>query len=245
MYSRFGKYTGGQKYALVDPNLPGLTSESGINYYKYEYTNFFNFEYTNLKGMWDLSTTNMFPKPESKIVTSGLTEPLFVKGSNWITPDEQSYIQYTLDISRYRNKSARVVFRLDNNTFTTADYQVDLVNISGTSYSFENTGHNWQTSTNNAIRYDLATWATLAVGTTNGRWNVDTGGTPTVGAANTAAAGGTYYVYAETTNTSTVTSYFMWLRSPVIALGATPTLSFYLCRFANGPYFTVHLDVQA
>ncbi len=245
MFTRYGKYTGGKRVALVNPATPGLVSQSGISYFQYAYIPFSKFEYTNLKGMWDLATTTTFPKPESKIITSGLTEPLFVRGLNWTSPTDQAYIQYTIDISRYRNKSARVVFRVDNNKLDTSDYQVDLVNISGTSYDFENTGHNWQTTTTNALTYDLATWSTLAVGTTNARWNVDTGGTPTVGAANTAAASGSYYVYAESTGTSLTTSYLMWLRSPIIALGATPTLSFYLCRNVSGPYFTVHLDVQA
>lgn len=244
MYSRYGKYSGGERYSLVDNNTQNLIPDSGISYFKYQLNPFSSFEYTNGKGMWDLSATTMFPKPESKIVTSGLTEPLFIKGRDWDSA-EQAYIQYNIDIARYANKSARVVFRFDNNTYVNSDYQIDLVNVSGTSYDFEGTGHSWQTTTVNTIDYNTATWTNLALSTANARWNFDTGGTPTAGAANTSAASGTYYAYAESTGMITYGSYFAWLRSPVISLGATPTLSFYLCRFVSGPYITVHLDIQA
>lgn len=245
MISRYGRYSGGQRKALVETAIGNelILSDSALRYYNYNVIPFDSFEYTQCKGIWDISTPEMFPKPESKVVTSGLTYPLFAKGYDWTSP-EQAYIQYTINIARYANKSARVVFRFDNNGFNTSDYQIDLVNVSGTSYDFENTGHSWQTTTTSTINYSAATWSTLAVGTTNGRWNVDTAGTPTVGAANTAAASGSYYVYAESTGMSTTTNYFAWLRSPVIALGATPTLSFYLCRFVSGPYITVYLDIQ-
>lgn len=248
MISRFGRYSGGERKALADFNSSGIKSDSSIEYQAIPYVPVFtpqNFEYTYTKGIWGLSASEEFPKAESRIVTSGLTSPLFSKYGDAWTSAEQAYIQYTINISRYANKNARVVFRLDNFAFDAIDYQIDLVSVSGTTYSFENTGESWQTTTAHTQNYTSATWTTLAVGTTNGRWNVDTGGTPSPGAANTAAAGGSYYVYAETTGTTNVDFYRFWLRSPVIALGATPTLSFYLCRFVAppGPWLSVHLDI--
>jgi hypothetical protein len=236
MSGRYGGYTGGRKKLLYDFNT--LKSGSALQADGAITPN--NFDYTSGKGIWSLGSTNQFPKSTNKTVASGLTSELFaVNGQN------NAWTQRTINISRYANKTARAVFRyINKNESEVADLQLDLVVLSGTTYSFENVGESFQTTTTDTKSYSSATWTTVSVATTNGRWNVDTGGTPTTNAARTDAAGGTYYVYAETTGTTTTSDYNFWLRSPAIALGASPTFTFYEARAgASTGELYVYLDI--
>lgn len=247
MKSRYGNYIGGKRPLMIDYTYWDMVSSSSkfipISEFYDKVFSDTDYDYTYGKGVWGLTSTMDFVKTDSKVTQSGLTGPLFSVGPTW-DASEQSYIQYTIDIARYVNKSARVVFKLDiNGASGSSDYQLDLINVSGTSYSFENVTHSFQTTTAHTRLYEQATWTNVAVATTNARWNVDTGGTPS-GAASTSAAGGTYYIFGNSIGTPLYQNYRMWLRSPVVSLGATPTLSFYLCRFVAGPYLSVHLDIQ-
>jgi len=236
MSGRYGAFTGGRRKLLYEFNT--LKSESALQADAAITPT--NFDYTSSKGIWSLSSTNQFPKSANKTVASGLTSELFaVNGQN------NAWTQRTIDISRYANKTARVVFRyINKNESEVADLQLDLIVLSGTTYSFENISESFQTTTTDTKSYSSATWTTVSVATTNGRWNVDTGGTPTTNAARTDAAGGTYYVYAETTGTTTTNDYNFWLRSPAIALGASPTFTFYEARAgASTGELYVYLDI--
>ena len=102
----------------------------------------------------------------------------------------------------------RLVFGYVNGSQGTSfqgDIQLDDIRLDGTTYSFENTGHSWQTTTSNTLvsNYSSASFSTLATGTTTGKWNVDSGGTPSSGTGRTDADAGTYYVYAETSSGAT------------------------------------------
>lgn len=234
MRGRYGGYTGGKKRLLYDYTT--LKSESAFQADGAILAN--NFDYTAGKGIWSLRSTNQFPKAINKSVASGLTSELFtVKNQN------NAWTQRTINISGYANKTARAVFRyINKNNSELADLQLDLVVLSGTTYSFENTGETFQTTTTNTTRYTSATWTTVSVATTNGRWNADTGGTPTTNAARTDAAGGTYYVYAESSGTSI--DYNFWLRSPAVSLGASPTFTFYEARAGSSTgELYVYLDI--
>jgi hypothetical protein len=237
MSGRYGGYTGGKKRILTD--FTTLKSESALQADAAVVAN--NFDYTSGKGIWSLRSTNQFPKAVNRpIDSSGLTPELFtIKGQS------NAWTQRTINISRYANKTARAVFRyINKNESEVADLQLDLVVLSGTTYSFENVGESFETTTTNITNYSSATWAAVSVATTNSRWNVDTGGTPTTNAARTDAAGGTYYVYAETTGTTTTNDYNFWLRSPAIALGASPTFTFYEARAgASTGELYVYLDI--
>jgi len=236
MSGRYGAFTGGRRKLLYEFNT--LKSESALQADGAITPT--NFDYTSSKGIWSLSSTNQFPKSANKTVASGLTSELFaVNGQN------NAWTQRTIDISRYANKTARVVFRyINKNESEVADLQLDLIVLSGTTYSFENISESFQTTTTDTKSYSSATWTAVSIATTNGRWNVDTGGTPTTNAARTDAAGGTYYVYAETTGTTTTNDYNFWLRSPAIALGASPTFTFYEARAgASTGELYVYLDI--
>ena len=236
MRGRYGGYTGGKKRLLYDYTT--LKSESAIQADGAISAN--SFDYTAGKGIWSLRSTNQFPKAINKTVASGLTSELFtIKNQN------NAWTQRTINVSRYANKTARAVFRyINKNNSELADLQLDLVVLSGTTYSFENTGESFQTTTTDTRSYLSATWTNVAVATTNGRWNADTGGTPTTNAARTDAAGGTYYVYAETSGIGVADDYNFWLRSPAVALGASPTFTFYEARAGAGTgELYVYLDI--
>ena len=236
MKGRYGGYTGGKKRLLFD--YTALKSESAFQADGAILAN--KFDYTSGKGFWSLRSTNQFPKAVSKTFTSGLTSELFtIKNQN------NAWTQRTIDISRYANKTARAVFRyINTNNSEIADLQLDLIALSATSYGFENTGESFETTTTDTKNYSSATWTAVSVATTNGRWNADTGGTPTTNAARIDAAGGTYYVYAETSGIGIVDEYNFWLRSPAVSLGASPTFTFYEARAGSGTgNLYVYLDI--
>lgn len=236
MSGRYGGYTGGRKRLLRDYVV--LQSPSALQADAAETPT--SFDYTSSKGLWNLSSTNQFQKGINRTVASGLTPELTrIRGIS------NAWTQRSIDVSRFANKTVRAVFRyINKDSGELGDLQLDLISLSGTTYSFENVSESFQTNTINELHYIDVVWSTIAVATTNGRWNVDTGGTPTAGAARTDAAGGTYYVYAETSGIGAADDYNFWLRSPAVALGASPTFSFYEARAGSSTgELYVYLDI--
>jgi hypothetical protein len=177
-------------------------------------------------------------------VSEGLSSSL-----DSVTGQNASWSTRTVDISAYANEDVKLVFIYTNGTTGTSyqgDLQLDDIRLDGTTYSFENTGHSWQTTTTNTpvANYSSASFTNVAVGTTNGRWNSDAGGTPSGSTGLTTADAGTYYVYAETSGTSTSGHNYI-LRSPTVTLGASPTLQYAEARSGgNIGTLNVYLDVQ-
>jgi len=197
-------------------------------------------DYSKAKGIWNLCSTIQFPKSQGPLYSLGLSSSLLQT-----TGDADGWSQKTVDISGYAGATVRVVFKytMIASVFT-ADIQLDAINIDGTTYSFENTGNSFQTSTTNTASYDSVSWSTLAVGTTGGAWNVDTGGTPSSGTARTDAASGSYYVYAESSSPGNVTGFVFWLRSPEVILSGSPTLTYFETRTGTSlGNLDVYLDV--
>jgi len=167
-----------------------------------------------------------------------------------VTGTNASWSTRTVDISAYANEDVKLVFVYTNGTTGTSyqgDLQLDDIRLDGTTYSFESTGHSWQTTTTNTpvANYSSASFTNVAVGTTNGRWNSDAGGTPSSSTGLTTADAGTYYVYAETSGTSTSGHNYI-LRSPTVTLGSSPTLQYAEARSGgNIGTLNVYLDVQA
>lgn len=141
-----------------------------------------------------------------------------------------SYTTRTVDLSRFAGMDVYIVFHHDlpnpdNSTFVyTGDLQIDNVQFDGNTYSFENSGQGWQTTTSGRSPFAMPTgtqWASLAVGTTAERWNVATGNTGSANTGNLGATAGSYYVYTET-STPVVTGDGFWLRSPLVTLSGSP-----------------------
>ncbi len=210
------------------------------------------FDYSGISGgIWDLTATNQFPKNNNRTVQTGLTNPLHVS----ITSNQfVAYELNTVDISRYANRSARVVFQYQLKGFppTPADGIIDRINISGTTYGFEASGENWETTTTNAqgTPYELLSWTTIASTRTRNRFarsNTTTIIESVFGPGAIPQTNGNFglvstydTVYGEPPYTSA------WIRSPVVSLGATPTLSYYyfnLYSYFDSCIFT-YLDLQ-
>ena len=199
------------------------------------------FDYSKAQGIWNLRSTKQFSKKGPAYAT-GFTASLLQT-----TGDLDAWVQKTVDISGYAGATVRVVFKYEMIAAVfTADLQLDAIAIDGTTYSFENTGHSFETSTANTASYGSVSWSSLAVATTTGSFNVDTAGTGSANTGRTDAAVGSYYVYAETSSPANSVGFTFWLRSPEIVLGSSPTLTFYEAR--NGTSLgnlDVYLDVIA
>lgn len=172
---------------------------------------------------------------------------------------EQSFWdQETIDISLYKGATARLVFYYQSlavSNFYQGDLQLDDINIDGTLWTFE-TFFPWQTTSGNILlsnfsnaqsAYNAAASAFISVptGTTSGRWNRDSGGTPSsitgLTTDHTLGNSSGFYLYAETSGTA---PYGFWLRSPTFTLSNSPTLDFWNARL--GPAMgscNVYLDV--
>ena len=112
----------------------------------------------------------------------------------------------------------------DNGSVFLGDLQIDNVQFDGNTYSFENSGQSWQTTTIGRSPNVMPTgsnWTSLAVGSTAERWNVATGNTSSGNTGNLGATAGSYYVYTETSS-PVVTGDGFWLRSPLVTLSGSP-----------------------
>ena len=194
-------------------------------------------------GIWDVTGVL------DSIITGGST-PTYETGFSasllTISGTNDAWTQQTVDISAYAGATVRLVFRYQNGDGFAGDIQLDQIALDGTTYSFENQTHSFETSSNDDQgTYANVSWSNLTV-TENldGYWQVDQNGTPSNGTGRTDAADGSYYVYAETSSPANVLGYNIWLRSPEITLSGSPTLTFYEAR--NGTaigQLDVHLDV--
>ena len=166
-----------------------------------------------------------------------------------VTGQNASWSTRNVDISAYAGEDVKLVFIYTNGTAGVSyqgDLQLDDIRLDGTTYSFENTGHLWSTTTTNTSvsGYSSGSFSSLLTGTTSGRWNVDSGGTPSGSTGLTTADAGSYYVYAETSGSSTSGHGYI-LRSPTVTLGSSPTLQYAEARSGgNIGTLNVYLDVQ-
>ena len=204
-----------------------------------------DFDYTTAQGIWNLNSTMQFKKgnaPAGPTYSVGFTESLdTVSGQN------ASWSQRTVDVSGYAGAKVRLVFHYTNGSSTfTGDLQLDAIALDGTTYSFESSSESFETGADNESTYGSVSWSTVATATTGGRWNRDSGGTPSSGTGLSSAASGSFYVYAETSSPADVAGYDFWLRSPQVILGSSPTLTYYEARSgASIGTLNVHLDVIA
>jgi hypothetical protein len=193
-------------------------------------------------GIWDVAAVidSIITPSGGPSYTTGFTDSLLT-----ISGENNAWTQQTVDISAYAGATVRLVFRYQNGNGFEGDIQLDLIDLDGTTYSFENQTHSFETSTNDPSTYAAASWTAIAVEEDNrGAWQVDQGGTPSNNTGRTDAQDGSYYVYFEASSPANVTGYNGWLRSPEITLGGSPTLTFYEARSGAAiGSLDVHLDV--
>lgn len=210
------------------------------------------FDYTSKEGgMWGIKSAFEFSKLDNRSIPStGLTEALdstWFPGTQgqWIAKDLQSR---TINLSRYANRSVRLVFRASIlrdyiGNIGASDMYIDKISVSGITYGFEASAESFQTTTTNSysIDYNNLTWTTMASTATRDRFS-------RANVVNTIGASSNGNFAVRTNYNSTwgeLPDHTMWLRSPVITLGANPILSFeyYLDIGGTNIIFT-YLDLQ-
>ena len=152
-----------------------------------------------------------------------------------------------IDISEYLGATVRPVFHYYSGSSFRGDIQIDNIQIGGYTYSFESSLQSFQCdNSSNSANYTSVSWVSLATGTLLGRWNRDSGGTPSSNTGMTSAANGTYYVYAETSGSGSPGKNF-WLRGPEIVLPSDiPVMSYAEARLGvNMGTLNVYLDITA
>ena len=197
------------------------------------------FDYTTAQGIWNLNSTMQFPKTQISYSVGFSSSLDTVSGQNG------SWSQRTIDISTYAQATVRLVFHYTNgdNDFT-GDLQLDEIALDGTTYSFESTSDNFETSGNDESTYGSVSWISVATNTTEGRWNRDSGGTPSSNTGLSSASDGSFYLYAETSSPANTNGYNFWLRSPQVTRSSSPTLTYYEARSgASIGTLNVYLDV--
>lgn len=160
--------------------------------------------------------------------------------------------QQTIDISAFRGNTVKVVFQYTSGSSFTGDIQLDDISIGGTTFDFETSTGNFETTiagiAGETFTYTGITWNLVGNSTSSGRWNRDAGGTGSTGTGlavdHTLGTAAGYYLYAETSGVGSGGTEF-WLRSIDIALGASPgNLTFWEAREgATIGTCNVYLDV--
>ena len=163
---------------------------------------------------------------------TGTSEPLGLSNSlETVSGQVDAWTQHNIDISSFSKGQVYIVFRYVSGTSYTGDIQLDAINIDGTLYSFESDSDGFtESASTNTTNYGSVTWQAVPTGTSAGHWNRDSGGTPSGSTGRSDAASGSYYVYAETSSGGNP-NYTFWLRSPLITLSDTATLSYYEARY--------------
>lgn len=155
---------------------------------------------------------------------------------------------YQVDISAYEGCSVRPVFLHTGMIGFRSDLQLDSIGFGTNVESFESASSvgNWQTTTaGNTADYSSASFAALADGATNGRWNRRSGGTPSSGTGIGGAADGSFYVYTETTsNFASANKYWLKRLTSTTITSSNNTLTFAEARVgADMGTLTAHVEV--
>ena len=179
---------------------------------------------------WDVnSTTENYTRIDSAYATA-LNLPQL--GNINITGENAAYQQIFIPAVS-GSGTRRLVFKYTNGTTGTntydGDIQIDLIDIDGTTYDFENADEGFQVSEAGETTYGGVSWQPLAVGATAKRFNVHTGNTASSNTGDLGAASGSYFVYAETSSPVVFGDVF-WLRSPAITFDGSTPISFYVGR---------------
>lgn len=148
-----------------------------------------------------------------------------------------SWRTQNFSISNHQGETGRFVFRYQNGASGThyiGDFQLDYIaeTISGGTPNvignFESGVDSFETSTiSNATYTNVTSWISVATSTSSQRWNRDSGGTPSSNTGLTTAYNGSFYVYAETSQSGSSNSRYYWLRSPEITLNANANNLFF------------------
>jgi hypothetical protein len=182
----------------------------------------------------------------------GLSSALYTENLSSTTSWDIFQGDNEIDTSAYAGKNLRLVIQYTNGTCCTSyqgDFQIGAtIELGNTTYNLSTSRTGWQTTTTNTSTYSGASWSSLPLGTSGGRWNV-TNLTPassgTGVAVDTSVESTGYHVYAETSGGS-MSGYNFWLRSPITSFSTAQSLEFSYVSFGpNVGTFKVYFDVTS
>jgi hypothetical protein len=135
--------------------------------------------------------------------------------------------------SQFVGRTARLYFRYRNGNAGSSfqgDFAIDYIRLpSGIVYDEDFSTFQYSTINTSTISSAVSsTWTNIGTttSTTGGRWNLNSGGTPSSNTGPSSAKSGTYYLYAETSNPAAFNQY-MWLRSPSVTISRNDYLFHY------------------
>jgi len=127
----------------------------------------------------------------------------------------------------------RIAFQYKSGTSYTGDIQIDTISIyNDFVHNFDATPHGYEVTLGSTTDVDYASlpatgWTAMtAASSYTGKFNRDSGGTPSSGTGLTTAHSGSWYIYAETSSAGYPNKYF-WVRSPSITLSTNATSLLY------------------
>ena len=183
-----------------------------------------------------------------------------VSGNTGVNAYSERIVSNTSNLQQFANSTIRPIFHYVSGNSFSGDIQLDEIyvgdgltgNVANFTFEFTQIGTNeainvsgWQTSTSNANSYETVSFTdmTQALTSTEGRWNLFSGVTPT-GAipilANktsvpfdaTTPNGNGNYVYAETSGIGHPSRNF-WFRGPFITLGSAPLFRYKVAQYGS------------
>lgn len=182
----------------------------------------------------------------------GLSSALYTQNLSSTTSWDIFQGEGEIDTSAYAGKNLRLVIQYTNGTCCTSyqgDFQIGAtIYLGNTTYNLSTSRTGWQTTTSNTSTYSGASWASLGLGTSGGRWNV-TNLTPssfgTGVAVDTSVESTGYHVYAETSGGGMSGRNF-WLRSPITSFSSAQSLEFSFVSYGgNVGSYKVYFDVTS
>ena len=182
----------------------------------------------------------------------GLSSALYTQNLSSTTSWDIFQGEGEIDTSAYAGKNLRLVIQYTNGTCCTSyqgDFQIGAtIYLGNSTYNLSTSRTGWQTTTSNTSTYSGASWASLGLGTSGGRWNV-TNLTPssfgTGVAVDTSVESTGYHVYAETSGGGMSGRNF-WLRSPITSFSSAQSLEFSFVSYGgNVGSYKVYFDVTS
>ena len=184
-----------------------------------------------------LSKRYLQSKSAATVISAGMSSLILQTTGN-----NSSWVQKTTDISAYGGATVRPVYHYDMiSSVFTADLQLDNIVVGNETYNFNSNATGWQTTTTDTAigSYDSASFTNVATGTTTGRVNRDSGGTPSSNTGATTDADGNgsgsgFYLYFESSSPANSSNYDFLLRGPEVTLPSNPTWTWFENRTGTG-----------
>jgi len=156
---------------------------------------------------------------------SGLSVPLLT-----LSGENDAWTERTIDLSAYAGRTVRIIWKYVSSTYDAGDLQIDGIEIDGTMYDTPS-GSDFQTSISQETSYGGVSWYDMVSDTTAGRWNSNSGDTPSSNTGRSDNLEGSVYYYAETSGYGTgFPNKHFWLRSFSFTCDEDSYVSFYEAR---------------